>query len=315
MHDNRWRRFGAAAVLSGGLGAVARWRRALTTSGALGALLTGTSIAGAGGWDWGGALVYFFVSSSALSRVASRRKLAIAVDKFDKGSQRDLGQALANGGVASVLALARATPWGRAHDAALEAAFAGALAAATADTWATEVGTLSPWAPRLITTGRCVAAGTSGGITPLGLVAAAAGAATLGLAFAVLSPGQSPDAALITSHKFHAERGGRPLPRPFSREERGVRRRITTRGRRRLRAAALGGMAGALADSVLGATLQAMYRCPCCGVETERRQHRCGSSTVRVRGMPWVDNDVVNAACTLIGAAVGAIAGALAGRQ
>jgi uncharacterized membrane protein len=233
--------------------------------------------------------------------VASRRKLAIAVDKFDKGSQRDLGQALANGGVASVLALARATPWGRAHDAALEAAFAGALAAATADTWATEVGTLSPWAPRLITTGRCVAAGTSGGITPLGLVAAAAGAATLGLAFAVLSPGQSPDAALITSHKFHAERGAKL--------------RITTRGRRRLRAAALGGMAGALADSVLGATLQAMYRCPCCGVETERRQHRCGSSTVRVRGMPWVDNDVVNAACTLIGAAVGALAGALAGRR
>jgi uncharacterized protein (TIGR00297 family) len=295
---------GAAAVLSGGLGAVARWRRALTTSGALGAVVTGTSIAGAGGWDWGGALVYFFVSSSVLSRVALRRKLAIAIDKFDKGSQRDLGQALANGGVASLLALARATPWGRAHDAALENAFAGALAAATADTWATEVGTLSPWAPWLITTGRRVAAGTSGGITPLGLAAAAAGAGTLGLVFGILYPGPS----------SRARRGARdglgPAVSPCA--ERGARWHLTVRGRRRLWAAAIGGMAGALADSVLGATLQAMYRCPGCGVETERRVHRCGSPTELARGIPWMDNDVINAACTLIGAAVGALAGPLA---
>src|SRR5438093_5230732 len=45
---------------------------------------------------------------------------------------------------------------------------AGALAAAAADTWATEIGAFSPFAPRLITSGRQVPRGTSGGITVLG---------------------------------------------------------------------------------------------------------------------------------------------------
>lgn len=277
-----WRRTGWAALLSGAVG-VAAWRRgALSPSGAAGALLTGTCVTGAGGWDWGAALVYFFVSSSALSRVASTRKRAVAADKFAKGGRRDLWQALANAGVASALALARAAPWGArlpwAHR--LRAAFAGALATANADTWATEIGTLSARAPHLITTGRRVAPGTSGGVTPLGLAATIAGAGTLGLAFAL---------------------AGRRLPDPACERPRHTRDSGLLA---RVGVALAGGVVGALADSVLGATAQAMYWCPRCRTETERRQHRCGTHTIHQRGWQWVDNDAVNAASTLIGAVV-----------
>src|SRR5262249_15057089 len=63
----------------------------------------------------------------------------------------------------------------------LLAAFVGAMATANADTWATEVGTLSTEEPRLITTGEPVAPGTSGGVTLLGTGAALAGAVSVGV--------------------------------------------------------------------------------------------------------------------------------------
>src|SRR2546425_12354550 len=55
-------------------------------------------------------------------------------------------------------------------------AFAGSLAAATADTWAREIGRHSPIAPRLITNGTRVPPGTDGGMTLLGTAGGIAGA-------------------------------------------------------------------------------------------------------------------------------------------
>jgi uncharacterized protein (TIGR00297 family) len=57
---------------------------------------------------------------------------------------------------------------------------------------------------------------------------------------------------------------------------------------------AVGGIAGALLDSVLGATVQARRWCPSCKRETERQIHNCGALTQRRRGLPWLDNDLVN---------------------
>ena len=267
----RLRRFLFGLLFSGAIGLLAERRGSLTRSGALGAVLTGTTIFGFGGLAWGLTLIYFFLSSTFLSHFKEREKSAIAADKFSKGSRRDLAQALANAGVASAAALA----YGLRRDASpsLLAAFVGALATANGDTWATEVGTLSQEPPRLITSGQPVASGTSGGVTLLGTGAALAGAASVGLVAEALGAGK----------------GTR------------LRGRLTLLG-------LIGGMAGTLTDSVLGATAQAMYWCPRCEKETERRVHRCGQETEHLRGWRWLDNDGVNFISTVAGAAVAALA-------
>jgi uncharacterized protein (TIGR00297 family) len=67
---------------------------------------------------------------------------------------------------------------------------------------------------------------------------------------------------------------------------------------------AAAGIGGAFADSLLGATLQALRFCPQCGCETESEPHRCGANTRLVRGLSWFGNDAVNLAATLSGACI-----------
>jgi uncharacterized protein (TIGR00297 family) len=67
---------------------------------------------------------------------------------------------------------------------------------------------------------------------------------------------------------------------------------------------AVAGIAGALADSVLGASLQALRWCTNCGCECEKRRHACGSATSLQRGVSWIENDAVNFAATFCGATV-----------
>jgi uncharacterized protein (TIGR00297 family) len=246
--------------------ALLAWRAgSLSVSGAWAAVWTGGLIFGLGGLPWAALLLTFFISSSALSRAFSRRK-AILAEKFSKGSRRDWGQVLANGGLGALLAIgyliAPNTEW-------LWLAFAGAMAAVNADTWSTELGVLSPIPPRLITTGRKVEQGTSGGITLIGTLAALGGAVLIGII-----------AIIFTSISGWLYRLGIII---------------------------IAGLVGSLFDSVLGASVQAIYWCPTCNKETERHPtHTCGSQTSQVRGWSWFNNDVVNFACSLMGAIVAA---------
>ena len=70
----------------------------------------------------------------------------------------------------------------------------------------------------------------------------------------------------------------------------------------------LAGLLGALFDSYLGATVQAIYYCPNCQKETERHpDHLCGTQTQYKRGFNWLTNDWVNFACAAAGVLVALI--------
>lgn len=247
------------------IGGVA-WRvGALSRSGAAAATLTGGLIFGLGGWSWAALLLAFFISSSGLSKAFAGRKAALN-EKFAKGSRRDAGQVLANGGLGALLAIAHAL-W--PDQLWVWLAFAGAMAAVNADTWATELGVLSQSAPRLISSGKVVERGASGGVTALGTLAALGGAALIGLLAALLRPAGG----------FWIVWG----------------------------AVTLAGLLGSLFDSLLGATVQAIYFCPNCQKETERHPlHSCGTETKQVRGWRWLNNDWVNFGCSLAGALLAA---------
>lgn len=164
----------------GAIVAVVAFRRGmLSVAGAYGAATMGTAAVVAG-WGHATALLAFFVPSVALTRwrAAHKARRTGAVTTPDR--TRTAWQVLANGGVFTVAALG--VSLAPQAERALAALGLGALAAATADTWATEVGTAIGGAPWSLRTRGPVAAGTSGAITLQGSLAALAGAAWLGTA-------------------------------------------------------------------------------------------------------------------------------------
>ncbi len=153
---------GAAAIVSW-----LAWRfGALSRGGALAATLVGGLVFGCAGLEPAVVLVFFFLTSSGLSHLPGAQRRP----------RRDARQVLANGSVAALAALFHhALP-------AADIALLGAVAAATADTWATEVGLRLGGAPRSILTWRPRAKGASGAVSASGSLAGAAGAAAVGLA-------------------------------------------------------------------------------------------------------------------------------------
>ena len=156
------------------------------------AIAVGTA-AVAAGWSWGVLLVVYFVSSSALSRFRGAEKDARTSGRVEKSGARDAWQVMANGGLFALSAIAFVID----PRVVWQLTGIGALAASAADTWATELGVLSPTRPRSIVTMRTVDPGVSGGVTMYGLGAALAAAVLLGLtALALRWPGSTLAAAL-----------------------------------------------------------------------------------------------------------------------
>ncbi len=131
----------------------------LAPGGVAAALAVGAAVAWGLGWRGLALLFAFLLSGSLLTQLAERR-----------GPRRTARQVIANGGVAALAAL---LGWWSVT--------AGAVAAAAADTWATEIGSFSPSPPRLITSGARVPRGASGGVTVLGTVGGVAGALLIAL--------------------------------------------------------------------------------------------------------------------------------------
>lgn len=232
---------GASLVLS-----LAAWLKgSLSPSGFLAAWLVGSAIGVGLGWGGFAVVCVFFATSTLLGRVGKDAKEELQAH-YSKGDRRDAWQVFANGGVAASCALLVWLQRGTLHNSELNAAelpltlaACASLASANADTWATELGVLSRSDPVHLLRWQRVPRGTSGAVSLLGLVVAAAGALCIGCSAAVLLPTHSVFALLVI---------------------------------------ASAGWLGALLDSVLGAALQAQQRCVECQRVVEAAQH-CGRPT------------------------------------
>ncbi len=143
------------------------WRqKAVSSSGAISGYLIGIIVFGTGGWPWITPLVFFFATSSILSHLHHKDY-----------AERNMLQVLANGGVGAVAAIIYFF-WGFPPAIVM---YLGAIGAATADTWATEIGFYSRSKPRLVLSKKIVERGTSGGITLLGIIGSVLGALTIGI--------------------------------------------------------------------------------------------------------------------------------------
>ena len=256
-----------AAVIAGAIAGAALAAKALSPSGAVAAAFVGFVVFGWGNMPAAVALLLFFVTSSALSRYGKARKDAL--ETYEKGGTRDAGQVMANGGVAVICVAWMAID---PQSPAPVAAFLGALAAANADTWATEIGTLfgtnSKKKPIILATLYDGEPGQSGAVSVPGTVAALVGAFVIALT-----------SLLFTSATFPQT----------------------------LIAVTLGGLLGSLADSFLGGKYQAQYRDGVTGNLSERTHDAENRPNPLESGAEWVNNDVVNFAATAVGAIVAAI--------
>ncbi|WP_227934982.1 DUF92 domain-containing protein [Alkalihalobacillus deserti] len=239
-------------------------KKKLTISGLVAACIVGSLIA-LGLQVFGLFLLgIFFLSSTLLGSLKGRKKNEVT----EKGEKRDAIQVLANGGIAALLACI----YPFFPSSIIICGFVGSLAAANADTWASEVGAFSKNKPFHLIKRKRVEVGTSGAMTVLGSTAAFAGSfliAMVAISFWWRDYDKSYMLLMILT---------------------------------------LTGFIGHFIDSLLGAIWQVFYRCPTCLIETESKRH-CGVETVRIKGIEWINNDIVNLACTVCGSLIGITVG------
>jgi uncharacterized protein (TIGR00297 family) len=251
------------------MAAVTYWKKSLTRSGVVGAIIVGTLILSGTGWSGFLVLTFFFVTSSGISKWSKRKKHrgnnrtyhpSVEKDIVAKGDQRDIYQVLANGGVATLGALLYA--W--TSNPMWIFVFISALAAATSDTWASEIGRWSRTAPRDVFTWKKTEPGTSGAISGLGTWASFLGAFLTAL---VAIP-------LMVVEQIPLNMFAMLIVVIFS------------------------GWLGNWMDTWIGAKWQVRYQCVSCQQKTEQGIH-CQQSTRQIQGISWLDNDIVNLICTL----------------
>lgn len=239
--------YAAAALVA----AISYKARALAASGAVAATIVGGTIFAFGDPSASTILLAFFLSGSLLSRLNERTPGA-----------RDWKQVLANGVVPTLAIILLSVR----HDLRPEATliYLGALATATADTWATEIG--RRFGTRVIDclTFRPVRRGLSGGISLAGTLASIAGAALIGALSLIQFPNDVGLCGLVFVKVM--------LVIPIA------------------------GFCGTMIDSIIGSKFQAKYlRIDGTIVETAEQ------GAEHARGLPWLGNNATNLISTLLG--------------
>jgi uncharacterized protein (TIGR00297 family) len=236
--------------------------KSLTVNGAIAASLVGILIAFGLGIQGLLLLGVFFATSSLWSKYKKKEKTKME-DITEKGEQRDYIQVIANGFLPAFFSiLYMVFP----SDYWLHA-FCVAIAAANADTWASEIGSLSKRPPIHILTVQTVKAGTSGAVSLLGMIASLLGALLISFVALFLFDEITYVSALI----------------------------ITASG-----------LLGSLMDTVIGATVQAKYRCMNCQLLTEKLTHCC-QPTQLISGKYWLNNDITNFLSILLATGIGVV--------
>ncbi len=241
------------------IGGFAMQRRSLTyPSGFFAAAVVGFTIYLASPLGWL-SLMIFFVSSTILTKFKSSDPHKTEVYTFAaKGGERDGFQVFANGGSSFIFAIFLIISKGLfsySFTSALLLALITSIAASTADTWSTEIGSLSKSEPvSILNPRKKVLRGESGGVTILGFFGAFLGSSIIALSYLLITFNWT-QAFYIVSFGF----------------------------------------LGSIIDSILGIIAQVQYYCPTCEKYTEQSPHsRCGTILKASKGIPFVNNDVVN---------------------
>lgn len=252
-------------ALSGfALGVISLRLQLLSFGGAVAAALLGGLLFATCGLAGAAPLLGFFLLSSALSKVAKRLRPEV-VGKAAKGDRRDGVQVFANAGASLVCAWCL---W-FFGEPGFYLGVLGGLVAATADTWASEIGSFSSMRPRHVVSWQAIEPGRSGGVTVLGTLGGVLG-------------------ALVTSCLGYTFLPG-SAQRPWV-----------------LLALVIIGVCACFWDSLLGATVQARFRGAKTGAWSEAPTTE-GMANIHEGGLWWVTNDTVNLACTTFGAAGGLV--------
>eukprot|EP00164_Ancoracysta_twista_P007728 GFYU01011023.1.p1 GENE.GFYU01011023.1~~GFYU01011023.1.p1 ORF type:complete len:296 (-),score=68.27 GFYU01011023.1:175-1062(-) len=168
-------------------------KKSLDKSGSVSAFFVG-SLSYCASINMGTVLILFYLSSSKLTKWQAEKKKEREAD-YKEGGQRNWVQVLSNAGFATLVALVYIyacrlegvdgeTTFDlkrRPLTTYLSILYLAHYSCCNGDTWSSEVGIVSRTKPRLITTWREVPHGTNGGVTPLGLQAAAAGGLFIGV--------------------------------------------------------------------------------------------------------------------------------------
>ena len=249
-----WRILIALAALAI-IGLWAWWKRQLSLSGLIAAILMGLVTTLAGGFTALSLYLFFLISAAVIGKLSKRIRGLEKIHK--KGGRRDWVQVMANGAPAMVAIVIQRFDGGPLF----LAVFACCLGEACSDTWASEIGVLSPKDPVSILTFTKVPKGLSGGISALGTGAAFLSCVLYGLFAISCWPSVSLPLAL---------------------------------------AAVLSAFAGVMLDSILGATVQAHYYDEKEDSFTEHSRDREGNALKLARGIRFFDNDMVNLASNVV---------------
>jgi uncharacterized protein (TIGR00297 family) len=153
-------------------------------SGVISGILMGLLIVSFTDFRWFILILSFFVIGGIFTKYKYDYKRAIGIAQ-GAGGARGYRNVFGNGLVALVCAVA----FGITGNVLLIIAYVGAIATATGDTLASEIGQTSRKLPRLITDLKVVPTGTDGGITTLGEASALAGAGAIAIIAALLGIG------------------------------------------------------------------------------------------------------------------------------